>query len=105
MHEFVLSTKGVGNHLHAIDVAKRLIDFGIHPPTIYFPLIVPEAIMVEPTETESKRTLDNFVEAMIQIVKESEVNPELIKLAPQKMPISRPDETAAARHPILRWKP
>jgi len=105
MHEFVLSTKGVGNDLHALDVAKRLIDFGIHPPTIYFPLIVPEAIMIEPTETESKRTLDQFVEAMIQIVKESEVNPELIKQAPQNMPISRPDETAAARQPILRWKP
>lgn len=105
MHEFVLSTKGVNKDLRAIDVAKRLIDLGIHPPTIYFPLIVPEALMIEPTETESKQTLDVFVQAMTQIVQESKENPEILHQAPQKMPISRPDETTAARNPILRWKP
>ncbi len=105
MHEFVISSKGVGKDLHALDVAKRLIDMNIHPPTIYFPLIVPEAIMVEPTETESKQTLDDFVEAMTQIVKESNENPELLHQSPQTMPITRPDETAAARQPKLRWRP
>ncbi len=104
MHEFVLSTKGVGSDLHAIDVAKRLIDLGFHPPTIYFPLIVPEAIMIEPTETESKQTLDLFAQAMIQIVEESQENPELLHNSPRTMPVSRPDETAAARQPKLRWK-
>lgn len=105
MHEFVLSTKGVGNDLHAMDVAKRLIDLGFHPPTVYFPLIVPEAVMIEPTETESKRTLDQFADAMIQIVRESNENPEKLKAAPQNMPITRPDEATAARKPILRWHP
>lgn len=103
MHEFVLSAKGVGNNLHALDVAKRLIDLGVHPPTIYFPLIVPEAIMIEPTETESKQTLDDFVEVMTQIVAESESNPELLQNSPQTMPITRPDEATAARKPKLRW--
>ena len=106
MHEFVLE-----GHLpdvpdvHALDIAKRLIDYGIHPPTNYFPLIVPEALMIEPTETESRESLDHFIEVMETIAKEARTNPELLHNAPQNAPLTRLDEVAAARHPILRWKP
>ncbi len=102
MHEFVLS-----GHLpdapdvHTIDIAKRLMDFGFHPPTVYFPLIVPEALMIEPTETESKETLDAFAEAMMQIAREAKDDPELLHTAPHVTPVSRLDEVRAARQRIL----
>ncbi|PID23476.1 aminomethyl-transferring glycine dehydrogenase subunit GcvPB [Sporosarcina sp. P7] len=103
-HEFVLSgrrQKKLG--ARTLDMAKRLLDFGYHPPTIYFPLNVEEAIMIEPTETESKETLDNFIEAMIQIAKEVEENPEIVQEAPHTTVIGRLDETKAARKPVLRY--
>ena len=104
-HEFVLSgrrQKKLG--ARTLDMAKRLLDFGYHPPTIYFPLNVEEAMMIEPTETESKETLDNFIEAMIQIAKEVEENPEIVQEAPHTTVIGRLDETKAARKPVLRYK-
>ncbi len=106
MHEFVASASrqhrlGVG----ARGIAKRLLDFGMHAPTIYFPLIVPEALMIEPTESEDLRTLDAFVEVMRQIEREIEETPEIVLDAPHTTPVHRPDETKAAREPILRWRP
>ncbi|MBN1320074.1 MAG: aminomethyl-transferring glycine dehydrogenase subunit GcvPB [Thermoleophilia bacterium] len=104
MHEFVSSaTAHLARGVTARDVAKRLLDFSIHPPTIYFPLIVPEALMVEPTETEDLRALDSFVEAMQQIDREAREDPEILRTAPHTTVVSRPDEVEAARHPILRW--
>jgi len=104
MHEFVASGRRQKQHgVRTLDIAKRLIDFNIHPPTVYFPLIVEEAIMVEPTEAESKDTLDRFVEVMRQIAREAEESPELIHEAPHSQPVGRLDETAAARKPVLRW--
>ncbi|MDQ0256276.1 glycine dehydrogenase subunit 2 [Evansella vedderi] len=103
-HEFVLSgrrQKKLG--VRTLDIAKRLLDFGYHPPTIYFPLNVEECLMIEPTETESKETLDEFVDAMIQIAKEAEENPEIVQEAPHHTVIDRLDETTAARKPILRY--
>ncbi len=98
MHECVFSASRQLQHdVHAIDIAKYLIDQGYHPPTVYFPLIVKEAIMIEPTETESKATLDAFIEVMIEAARLAETNPELLKNAPVTMPISRLDETKAAR--------
>lgn len=104
-HEFVLSgrrQKKLG--VRTLDMAKRLLDFGYHPPTIYFPLNVEEAMMIEPTETESKETLDAFIDAMIQIAKEVEETPEIVQEAPHTTVIKRLDETKAARNPILRYK-
>jgi glycine dehydrogenase subunit 2 len=104
-HEFVLS--GLKNELSTcstLDVAKRLLDHGYHPPTVYFPLIVPNAIMIEPTETESLETLDAFIDAMIEIARESEETPELLKNAPTTTVIRRVDEVMAARSPILKWE-
>ncbi len=103
-HEFVLSAKWQKEKygIKALDIAKRLIDYGFHPPTIYFPLIVEEALMIEPTETESKETLDNFVDAMVKIAKECETNPNLVKTAPHTTPVKRLDETRAVREPRLR---
>jgi glycine dehydrogenase subunit 2 len=89
--------------IHALDIAKGLIDAGFHPPTIYFPLIVKEALMIEPTETESKETLDAFIEAMIEIAKIAETEPEKLKAAPITSPVGRLDETAAARNPNLAY--
>jgi glycine dehydrogenase subunit 2 len=105
MHEFVLSARRqkAANGVRTLDIAKRLLDFGIHPPTIYFPLIVEEAIMVEPTETESKATLDHFVEVMRQIARDCEAAPDLVRSAPQHQVVGRLDEVTAARRPILRW--
>lgn len=105
MHEFVLSAnrqkkKGV----RALDIAKRLLDFGFHPPTVYFPLIVEEAMMIEPTETESRETMDKFIEVMIQIAREAEQEPQTLKRAPHNLDISRLDEVKAVREPNLRWK-
>jgi len=105
MHEFVLSVQDKKmKDVRALDIAKRLLDFGFHPPTIYFPLIVKEALMIEPTETESKETLDAFVSAMIQIRKEIEENSSLAKQAPHNLPIGRLDEVKAAKELKLRWK-
>jgi glycine dehydrogenase subunit 2 len=83
-------------------VAKRLMDYGFHPPTIYFPLIVPEALMVEPTETEAKETLDAFCDAMLAIAREAAAEPELLKEAPHGRPVKRLDEVRAAKHPVVK---
>ena len=103
-HEFVISArrqKKLG--VRTLDIAKRLLDFGFHPPTIYFPLNVEECMMIEPTETESKETLDAFIETMIQIAKEVEENPEIVQEAPHTTVVGRLDETKAARKPILKY--
>ena len=103
-HEFVLSGKRQKKSgVRTLDMAKRLLDFGMHPPTIYFPLIVDECLMIEPTETESKETLDAFVDAMIQIAKEAEENPEIVQEAPHHTVLKRLDEVQAARKPVVRW--
>jgi len=105
MHEFVLSGENEKiNDVRTLDIAKRLLDFGFHPPTIYFPLIVKGALMIEPTETESKETLDAFISAMVQIKKEMEENPSLVKKAPHNLFIGRLDEVKAAKQLKLRWK-
>ncbi|MFS1512941.1 aminomethyl-transferring glycine dehydrogenase subunit GcvPB [Chengkuizengella sp. SCS-71B] len=101
-HEFVLSGRKLKQYgVRTLDVAKRLLDFGYHPPTIYFPLNVEECIMIEPTETESKETLDGFIDTMIQIAKEAEENPEIVIKAPYDTVVKRLDETTAARKPVL----
>jgi glycine dehydrogenase subunit 2 len=107
MHEFVCRGAVDGTGVRALDVAKRLLDYGFHPPTNYFPLIVPEALMIEPTETESKPTLDAFVAALAKIVAEAHTDPEIVKTAPHDMPVRRLDEVKAARELILsdRTKP
>src|SRR5207249_1958039 len=87
----------------ALDIAKRLLDYGYHPPTIYFPLIVDEALMIEPTESEAKETLDRFCDAMIAIADEAEKTPALLRDAPTTTPVRRLDEVGAAKNPILRW--
>jgi glycine dehydrogenase subunit 2 len=101
-HEFVISSKKFGDKT-ALDIAKRLLDYGFHPPTIYFPLIVKEALMIEPTETESKDTLDRFASALQSIAQELREKPELVRGSPYTRPIGRLDEVAAARKPNLRW--
>jgi len=105
MHEFVLSARTLKREhgITALDVAKRLMDYGIHPPTVYFPLVVPEALMVEPTETEPKERLDGFVEAMLAIVREAAESPEVLKEAPHGRPVRRLDEVRAAKQPVLRY--
>lgn len=104
-HEFVLSGKRQRKlGVRTLDMAKRLLDFGYHPPTIYFPLNVEEAMMIEPTETESKETLDDFIKVMIQIAKEAEDNPEIVQEAPHHTIVKRMDETTAARKPVLRYE-
>jgi glycine dehydrogenase subunit 2 len=107
MHEFVLSARRAKEQhgVKALDIAKRLIDMGVYPPTIYFPMIVPEALMIEPTETESKATLDAFIESMRQIHREIEEEPDTVRNAPLKAPVGRLDEVKAARQPNLRWRP
>lgn len=106
MHECVLSAQSSKEKagVRALDIAKRLLDFNIHPPTIYFPLIVKEALMVEPTETESKETLDTFINALLQIYKEIEENPSLVKEAPHTTVVGRVDEVEANRFPRVRWE-
>ncbi len=102
MHEFVATGERFKKHgVRTLDIAKRLLDFGFHAPTVYFPLIVPEALMIEPTETESKETLDRFVTTMKQIAREAEENPELLTSAPHDTPVRRLDEVTANRHPVL----
>jgi len=105
MHEVVFSgKKQKAKGVATLDIAKRLLDYGFHPPTIYFPQVVEEAIMIEPTETESKETLDAFIEAMVEIAREAEENPQLLRNAPHNTPVKRLDEVSAARKPNLRWK-
>src|SRR5207248_1102039 len=105
MHEFVLSARTLRREhgVSALDVAKRLMDFGFHPPTVYFPLVVPEALMIEPTETEAKETLDAFVEAMLAIVREAREDPDALRTAPHGRPVQRLDEVRAAKHPVVRY--
>ena len=103
MHEAVFSDKGFPNEIITMDIAKRLIDYGFHPPTIYFPLVIHGALMIEPTETESKDRMDEFIAALIKIRREAETDPQLLKSAPSKTPVSRLDEVNAARHPVLCW--
>jgi glycine dehydrogenase subunit 2 len=104
MHEFVVSARTLKKEhgVSALDVAKRLMDYGIHPPTVYFPLVVPEALMIEPTESETKERLDGFVEAMRAIAREAAESPELLHEAPHTRPVRRLDEVKAAKEPILR---
>jgi len=106
MHECVLSAESLREKhgIRALDIAKRLIDFRIHPPTMYFPLIVKEALMIEPTETESKLSLDEFLAAMLVILDEAQQEPETLRQAPHTTPVGRLDEVKAAREPDLRWK-
>ncbi|MFN3531598.1 MAG: aminomethyl-transferring glycine dehydrogenase subunit GcvPB [Candidatus Brocadia sp.] len=105
MHEFVISAKKQRQKgASALDIAKKLLDYGFHAPTIYFPLIVEEALMIEPTETESRETLDAFAAAMIQIAEDIEQRPEAVRNTPQTTPIGRPDEVKAAREPKLKWE-
>jgi len=105
LHEVVFSDRlQARKDVHAWDIGKRLIDYGFHPPTISFPLIVPGAIMIEPTETESRHEIDLFVEAMLSIAKECDEKPEIVKTAPHMTRIGRIDEAGAARKPVLRWK-
>jgi glycine dehydrogenase subunit 2 len=104
MHEFVASARTLlrERKIKAWDVCKRLLDYGFHAPTVYFPLVVPEALMMEPTETESKETLDAFAETLLKIKGE---DPELLRTAPHTHVVSRPDEVKAAKEPVLRWAP
>jgi glycine dehydrogenase subunit 2 len=104
MHEFVSTAKPLRRHgVRAMDVAKRLIDMGFHPSTVYFPLVVEEALMVEPTETESKETLDSFADALLQVAREAQEDPDLLHVAPVTTPVRRLDEARAARDLRLTW--
>jgi glycine dehydrogenase subunit 2 len=106
MHEFVASSSALkaATGVRTLDVAKRLIDKGFHPPTVYFPLTVEEGMLIEPTETESLETLDAFVDAMLEIAREASDSPDLVKSAPHTAPVRRLDEATAARQPNLRWR-
>ena len=105
MHETVLSaSKQKEDGVKAIDIAKKLLDEGFHAPTMYFPLIVEEALMIEPTESESKETIDKFITAMIKISELSKTNPDEITNAPLNLPVERLDEAQAARNPVLAWE-
>jgi glycine dehydrogenase subunit 2 len=104
MHEFVLSARRLKREhgISALDVAKRLMDYGFHPPTVYFPLVVAEALMIEPTESEAKETLDGFCDAMLAIVREAAEEPETIREAPHNRPVRRLDEVRAAKQPVVK---
>jgi glycine dehydrogenase subunit 2 len=106
MHEFVLSAQGLKRErgITALDVAKRLMDFGFHPPTVYFPLVVPEALMIEPTETEAKETLDAFADAMVEIAREAAADPDRIRTAPHGRPVGRLDEARAVKQLVVRHR-
>jgi glycine dehydrogenase subunit 2 len=106
MHETVFSaTRQKSQGVRALDIAKRILDFGIHPPTVYFPLVVPEALMIEPTETESKESLDHFIGVMRQIAQEAAETPEVVQNAPHNTEYGRLDEVGANRSLNLRWLP
>src|SRR5262249_29526883 len=104
MHEFVLSGAPMKRDLEirTLDLAKRLLDHGVHPPTVYFPLIVEEALLIEPTETETRETLDNFARTVAEVLREAERDPEIARNAPYTTPVRRLDEAGAARRPVLR---
>jgi glycine dehydrogenase subunit 2 len=104
MHEFVLSGAPMKRELgiKTLDLAKRLLDHGVHPPTVYFPLIVEEAVLIEPTETETKETLDQFAEIVAEILREAREDPEIARNAPYTTPVRRLDEAGAARRPVVR---
>ena len=104
MHEFVLSGAPAKRELgvRTLDIAKRLLDYGFHPPTIYFPLLVDEALMVEPTETETRESLDDLADAIESILLEAEEDPEILRKAPYTTPVRRLDEAAASRKPVIR---
>ena len=106
LHEFVASLKPLKAYgVSAWDAAKRLLDYGCYAPTVYFPLIVDEAFMIEPSETESKETMDAFADVLIRIAEEAKTHPQRLTQAPSEMPVGRLDEVKAAREPNLRWKP
>lgn len=90
--------------VRTLDIAKRLLDYDVHPPTIYFPLVMKEALMIEPVETESKETLDNFIQIMRTVAEEARTNPDLVKGAPYKTTVKRLDEAKAARNPIVKYR-
>ena len=104
MHEFVLSGRGARDKLgvKTLDLAKRMLDHGVHPPTVYFPLLVEEALMIEPTETETKERLDHFADAVRAILEEAAEDPEIARGAPYTTPVRRLDEAAAAKRPVVR---
>jgi glycine dehydrogenase subunit 2 len=104
MHEFVLSASKAKDELglKTLDIAKRILDFGFHPPTVYFPLLIEEALLMEPTETETKETLDSFADAMEMILEEAESDPSIATEAPYTTPVRRLDEAGAARDPVIR---
>ncbi len=105
-HEVVLEGRFAGvDGVHALDISKRLMDYGIHPPTNYFPLIVPEALLIEPTESESRETLDRFVDVMTTIAQEARTNPDLLHDAPHSTPVGRVDEVLAAKQLVLCCRP
>jgi glycine dehydrogenase subunit 2 len=104
-HEFVFNgLKDKSTDVTTMDIAKRLLDYGYHAPTIYFPLLFHESLMIEPTENESKETIDGFINVMKQISKEAKENPDIVKSAPHNTPIGRVDDVLAAKHPILTYK-
>jgi glycine dehydrogenase subunit 2 len=106
MHEIVMSGRRQRQQgVRTLDIAKRLMDYGFHPPTVYFPLIVDEAMMIEPTETENKDTLDAFANALLAIADEVENDPDTVRTAPHTTVVGRLDEARAARQPDLRWRP
>ena len=107
MHEFVLSGSGAKEQLgiRTLDIAKRMLDHGVHPPTVYFPLLVDEALMIEPTETETKERLDHFAEVVRAILEEANEDPEVARTAPHTTPVRRLDEAGAAKRPVVRWRP
>jgi glycine dehydrogenase subunit 2 len=106
MHEFVASAAALKRQtgVRAMDVAKALLDRGIHAPTVYFPLVVEEALMIEPTETESRETVEAIAEALSSIAREAAADPEHVQHAPHNTPVSRPDDALAARQPVLTWE-
>jgi len=103
-HEFVINDKDMPNGVTTNDIAKRILDFGFHAPTVYFPLLIPGAIMIEPTETENRETLEAFAAAMIAIKREAESDPETVKSAPHSTPVRKVDAVLAARKPVLKWE-
>jgi glycine dehydrogenase subunit 2 len=107
MHEFVLSGRPAKENLSVktLDLAKRMLDFGVHPPTVYFPLLVDEALMIEPTETETKERLDHFADVIREILEEAAEDPEIAHTAPHTTPVRRLDEAGAAKRPVVRWRP
>jgi glycine dehydrogenase subunit 2 len=106
LHECVFSDRWLQEHdVHTLDVAKRLLDYGFYAPTIYFPLVVKGALMIEPTETETRETLDEFSRALLRIAEEARTDPAMVREAPHQTRLGRLDETRAARRPVLRWRP